>query len=239
MDNINWLELDEYWISKINKESIKEHSFCKLLCAKWIETIDACTKEELKAAFTNSLSNLSNHILKLEEESLLPSEFWAKTELDSAVKDSYLGYAKDENKINMDLFEHWKQHVGESSRATLANHVIDSISSPSRIEIIKLSGLVHLYIDNSQRLLENKYACVFYDDYFNRYVAESPIESLLQYTIDTWERIYNFSKLLNKDRVERLSTIMKQRIDEIPEGSSGKQKWEEFINKLHDIYKES
>lgn len=237
IDNINWLEIDEYWTDIMNTDSIKEHRFCKVLCEKWIDALNLCTKEELKAAFTRSDLNLSSHILKLEEESLLPSEFWSKTELDSAVKDSYLGYTKDENKINIELFDYWKQHVGESARATLANHVIESISSPSRIDITKLSMLVRLYIGNSQRLLEEKYACTFYDDYFNRYVAEAPIESLLQHTIEKWDRIYNFSKLLNKDRVERLSTIMKQRTDEIPKESSGREKWEKCINEIYDIYK--
>lgn len=237
-DGINWLELDGYWIDKINKDSIKTHCFCNLLCTKWIGIINACSIEELSIAFKNPDSNLSNHIIKLEAESLLPGDFWEKTDVENAAKESFLGYIENKNKINDELFDLWKNHIGEPTKATLVNHVIDSIKTPSLIGIIKLIMLVHLYLENSQRLFEEKYANTFFDDFFNRYICEAPIESLLQHMIDHWGRIDSYSHLLSIDRLEKLISLMIQRKSDIPQEVQGYAKWNRYIEILESYVEE-
>ena len=142
------------------------------------------------------------------------------------------------SEMNDELFSLWKRHVGEPTKATLVNHVIDSIKTPSLIEIIKLIILVNLYVENSQRLFEDKHANTFFDDFFNRYICEYPIEPLLQYRIDHWDRINRYSQILSIDRQEKLITLMSQRKSDIPQGAEGYTKWNKYIETLESQLEE-
>lgn len=237
-NNIEWLNIDSYWINKINKTSIVEHVFLKLLHEKWLEGLKNSSKEDILTAFKDEESSISIYVVKLEEEGLLNRDFWDKTEVESAVKESFLGYIEDKNNLNIDLFDLWKVHMGESTKATLVNYVIDSITNPSSIEICKLYELVNLYIDNSQRLLEDKYSNSFFDDFYNRYVNALPIETLVQRTIERWEKINNYCQLLSTDRQEKLINLMTKRRQEIPEDSQGLTKWLSCIETLQTIVDE-
>ena len=69
----------------------------------------------------------------------------------------------------------------------------------------------------------------FFDDFFNRYICEYPIEPLLQYIIDHWDRINRYSQILSIDRQEKLITLMSQRKSVIPQGVEGYAKWNKYI----------
>lgn len=238
IDNIDWLKIDSYWIQNTNKARVEEYPFFNLLHKEWLNRLNSLSKDDVLTAIIDDNSNLSDYIVKLEDECLLPSEFWDKPEVESAVKESFLGYIENKNGMNDELFSLWKKHVGEPTKATLVNHVIDSIKTPSLIEIIKLIILVNLYVENSQRLFEDKHANTFFDDFFNRYICEYPIEPLLQYIIDHWDRINRYSQILSIDRQEKLITLMSQRKSDIPQGVEGYAKWNKYIETLESQLEE-
>lgn len=233
---LDCLGVDKYWISKVNKESIKEHSFLKKMSEKWIAGINQYTQNEWISIFKNEGDELTEFIINLEED-LLPIDFWENTDIENSVKESYLGYIENRNNINSVLFRVWQKHVGETVKATLANKTIDSIKNPSQINTIKLVMLIRLYIENSKRLLEDKYANSFYDDYFSRFIIEAPIAELLQFTVDNWIKVNSYSLLLSNDRLERLKTIMTKRREEIPTDAKGLSKWDEYIKILQKAMK--
>ena len=233
--SLDCLGVDAYWIEKLNKETIDEHVFFRKLSEKWIEGIRRFSKEDWCIVFQNKDTGLIKYIHKLEDEELLPIDLWYNTDVENAVKESFLGYIKNENQIEKDLFELWKQHVGETMKATLVNYVVDSIQNPSQINIIQLVELIHLYVENSKRLNEDKYANSFYDEYFNRFIKETPISSLLQFTIDNWDKFNKYVLLLSSDRIDRLITIMDQRKKEIPAEAKGLPQWEGYIKILQSL----
>ena len=232
---LDCLGVDTYWTEKINKKAVEEHTFFRKMSEKWIEGFRRFSKDDWCSVLQNKDTDLTKYIHKLEDEELLPVDLWYNTDIENAIKESFLGYIKNENQIEESLFELWKKHVGETMKATLANYVVDSIQNPSQINIIQLVKLIHLYVGNSKRLNENKYANSFYDEYFNRFIKETPISSLLQFTIDNWDKLHKYALLLSNDRIDRLITVMDQRKKEIPVEAQGLPKWEEYIKILQSL----
>ena len=220
---------------KINKKAVEEHTFFRKMSEKWIEGFRRFSKDDWCSVLQNKDTDLTKYIHKLEDEELLPVDLWYNTDIENAIKESFLGYINNENQIDESLFELWKKHVGETMKATLVNYVVDSIQNPSQINIIQLVKLIHLYVGNSKRLNENKYANSFYDEYFNRFIKETPISSLLQFTIDNWAKLHKYALLLSNDRIDRLITVMDQRKKEIPVEAQGLPKWEEYIKILQSL----
>ena len=232
---LDCLGVDTYWTEKINKKAVEEHTFFRKMSEKWIEGFRRFSKDDWCSVLQNKDTDLTKYIHKLEDEELLPVDLWYNTDIENAIKESFLGYINNENQIDESLFELWKKHVGETMKATLVNYVVDSIQNPSQINIIQLVKLIHLYVGNSKRLNENKYANSFYDEYFNRFIKETPISSLLQFTIDNWAKLHKYALLLSNDRIDRLITVMDQRKKEIPVEAQGLPKWEEYIKILQSL----
>ena len=232
---LHCLGVDTYWTEKINKQAVEEHTFFRKMSEKWIEGFRRFSKDDWCSVLQNKDTDLTKYIHKLEDEELLPVDLWYNTDIENAIKESFLGYINNENQIDESLFELWKKHVGETMKATLVNYVVDSIQNPSQINIIQLVKLIHLYVGNSKRLNENKYANSFYDEYFNRFIKETSISSLLQFTIDNWDKLHKYALLLSNDRIDRLITVMDQRKKEIPVEAQGLPKWEGYIKILQSL----
>lgn len=227
---LDCLGVDKYWFEKIDKDSIEKHLFFSKICENWIKGLNEYTKDDWNSIFQKENENLTTYILKLERENLLPIGFWNKADIESSVKESFLGYIESKNDIDEVLLDVWMKHSSESVKATLANYISDSIGTPSLIGIIELYSFVHLYIKNSKRLQEKKYADTFFDDFFSRFIQETSIDSLLQFVLDNWEKIYEYCLLISNDRQERLITLMSQRKNDIPKDLVGLPKWENCID---------
>jgi len=222
------LDIDGYWCNSITKENIVNHPVYARIKEKWLEEMADFEDSTWKDVFSDD-DNTSNIILKLNEISELPNNFWKKIPK-GEVGSVFTGYVVDETPFEWDLFSEWKKNVGKAVLGKIANDTMDAITAPTTIEDLRFIQFVDLLIGYSGRMTEQKRANSLYDEFLAEYLDKDATEHIAKTLLENRERIEAFATNLDQERKELLS----DRIGAIAEKIDSKSEGHKILIELKD-----